>query len=852
MYKTSDIFKSVRDKIHKQYGESRDVSAGDFAPGLAAGGGTALAYKGYSDLGNIQSKLNKWEEVMGAHGDSLQFQNGVQHRLLNKINSRIKNPLARDNAIARVKASPIFGGEHYTNPGISSKVIDDYIVHGSNLAKSKFLGIPSGKILELMRRGDPAAVNHYRLFSDKNVHIDEIRHHMMEKALGYRDAEAYWGRYNHKTLPDTHPIFTDEMKRVMQEPGTVASRLSKFERQFPSTHASNILRNAITGVPGSRDVNNIGEALRLAGNNSSVLSTPKVYAKNINDILGPVGHLKNPILAAGTLLTGGLLASPFFKKKADLSSPTDVAGGGAGLGIGALLGSMGVNKLTPNKNIGVTYGEMTGPYGIGDVGSGHKAPALALKSLLQDEINRPGSPISGYNVDEIVRNKAGLILQDPKHYNTILDTGLGRYTQGWEHGTERTHRAGLPSGIHADSRMPMQSDATAFDRMHRMGATTNPVDKLPHEVPKSIGGFFDSLKKLKYLFGQHNYMGYGDNFEQAASQKGYSKNNWMPWRQTKVSEGLTPAVNKDILDILHTPQTREQVFGNLANHYSTTNPDLAAKFKSGLDGAKRVVAISGSGRGDYVASRAKQLADALRANGVSDTRIVAQLSGALDDPKQMALLKEYPEIVSTGRMPMKDFVNLQRTSDLHWGSAGTSSLAESLLQDTPFALPKDWGYRKWHHSGGGSHITPNTPAEYHGNLMEQLGHGKEHGQIPITSWNRGNMQYAHKQPGVLAADSADDIVKLLTNNDSMTAMREGAKTRASAELAKLMEGRKNVVNTVISEVLRNNKINKFKGGGLLGLAGGAAGLGAYMLGRKPQSTDDFLKDMLMQGGSSLN
>jgi hypothetical protein len=808
-------------------GDSSGISKSTLG-GLAAGGGTLGAYKGFNDLGNIQSKLKDWDEVMGKHRDSLDFKYGIQQRLVDKIDKKITDPVAKAKVLESFKNNPRFasGGEHFVNTGRASKIIDDYITRARGLSQSSIMGINAGDILKTLSRKDPGAWMHYEMFTNPKYSLDDLRHHMIEKALHYRDAGAYY----HNAIQNGQYIFTPEMKKTLEQPGNIAKRLRDFGKLYPNTFANDIVRNAITGVPRSSHLNDIGEALRLAGNKSTIFSTPEVYTKHIMNRLGGLMKLKTPLLTAGSLISGGLLASPYlreqssFKKKADVSRPEDVLLGGSAVGLSPYLIQRGLDKFTPNKNIGLTYGEMEGPYGMPNIGGGHRGPSKALKSILEEAIVDPKSPLHGYNLDEIVRNKAGIIHAPPKAYNTILDTGLGLFTEPGDfwHGETRTHPGGpAPLGIKAQSRMHLLTDSFANDRLHRGGATE-------YFRPKK---FLDYLG-LGPITSRHHYLGYGDNFERAAQLKGYRSGflgSLLPQQYTRLSEGLTPAVNKDVLDIIANPQTREQVTESLYKNFQKTNPDLASKIKDLASSGKRLVTISGSGRGDYAAARAIELAGALRTQGLKDVTIAAQLGAAFDDPKQMQLLAEYPEILTFGKMPLKDYVNLQRISDMHLGSSGTSSIAESLLQDKPFGVPKDWGFRRWYHGGGGYHITPNTPADTHAKFMEILGHDPTHGQMEVTSWNRGNLQYAHKRPGVFAADTADDIVRVLKDPSLMTSLTSGAKTRAAEEMAKLTRGRKNLLDTVIKEVARNNRLSKLKGLGLVGLGGAtlAGGLSKF-------------------------
>jgi hypothetical protein len=103
---------------------------------------------------------------------------------------------------------------------------------------------------------------------------------------------------------------------------------------------------------------------------------------------------------------------------------------------------------------------------------------------------------------------------------------------------------------------------------------------------------------------------------------------------------------------------------------------------------KKIVAISGSGRGDFVGERAKQLSEHLKATGRNDVLIIGAAAGGAEDAAK--LTQGLDNVVILPSMPRKKFVDVLRGSDLHYGSSGASSFAESMMSGNRFVLPRSW------------------------------------------------------------------------------------------------------------------------------------------------------------------
>ena len=751
-------------------GSSSHPTASSFLPAALAGGATAGVWKGTSDLRSLRSKMEGWDSSLEPY---------------------------RQNELA-VKGRAV-GDSHFVQPSTASQIIDKYIQGGQDVARSKVLGIPAGLFSrEFARRGiDPIekehAVRHYNLFTRADA--PQLRSHMLEKALSYRDRVAY----------EDPAVFTPEIRAVMERGLPVNQTLKLLDHRHPGSKAVEILRNAITGVPGSDKVRDIGEGLRLAGNGSTVMSTPRLYLNNTRPVFEAAERLRSPALLAGGLLAGGLATLPFIRHGLQKQSSTqhpdrDLVAGSALAGTGLALAPGSLNSLiNPNRRVGVTYGEMTGRYGVGDIGAGHKSPGLAIEQLLKQRIAQDPRYVD-FTTTRIPRNRAGLVHPNRAGlYNTIVDTGLGNSSPGSFDGAMHAQGHANPTGVSSFTHMPVLTDMVAGDRSHRMGP--------------AVAGRGDRNAKM---------LGYGETFAPAAERAGIL-------RHETLSSGLTPAVDQDALDILQSPLDREQLLNSLGTQFKD-DPRITGAIAAVRKG-KRLVTISGSGRGDYVASRARDLAQALKRHGIDDVTIAAQMAGAHSDPVMKDLLRDHPEIAMLPKMNRKDFVNLQRASDIHWGSSGTSSLAESLMQKTPLALPSDWGYREWYRNGGGRSINEGTPADALAKMMSEKGVTPYHGQVPVAIWNRGNVQYAHKQPGVAAINTGEDLAQLLKNPTAFQALKEQAGPRAEAELAKVLAGRTNLARSVLNEAVANVKRQRTMGGFGLAAALAAGAGGATMLHR---------------------
>jgi hypothetical protein len=222
-----------------------------------------------------------------------------------------------------------------------------------------------------------------------------------------------------------------------------------------------------------------------------------------------------------------------------------------------------------------------------------------------------------------------------------------------------------------------------------------------------------------------------------------------------------------------------------------------------LKNYKRLVAISGSGMGTYVSQRADELSKALKEQGMNDVGVVALRARGEKDPKALAdVVRGRDNVVMfEGRIPQKSFMNLQRAADIHWGSSGASSFQEALLAENVFALPKRWGAGLVVHDMSNDTLAGRMHNNLKGktsifNRFNPLGY--YHAQ---DVFNSGQLETFKNYDGTYRADSGDDIVKLLKDENKLTDLTNAAKVR-SAKLLQDVAINREELGKYFSDILR--------------------------------------------------
>jgi hypothetical protein len=535
------------------------------------------------------------------------------------------------------------------------------------------------------------------------------------------------------------------------------------------------------------------------------------------------------------------------------------------------------------NNIGVTYGYQD--YPGAHIGGGHKEPATALRDLLIEENKRRVAAGKGeFNIQEFVRNKDGVLGQltgdiksptfVPIHgehrVNSMVNTGFGNYipnasardrvfsNEGMLHSTPINGRVktrslfnyltdAVPDDWRAFGATPL--DGSNSSRNFMLGWGDN-FDKRHTDVAVVRGK--NRLARALHAKGYDRLAAGVNKVNAGVGRVAHELGLPTSYMQPLSSGSSVPyALSTDKLNMLK--ELREARGSERAMQAMLSDPGVddhaKATMKAILDhkaGGGKVITISGATRGDYVSIRAKELAEALKAKGRGDVKILAQMSNAMQRPEELKLLEGLDNVHTIGRMPQKAFIGSQYASDLHLNSTGTSSWVESLLGRPNNVQPKDWGhYVHWPDhipsfiddevdKAGNKIWKGKQPsiARRLQNALQKLNPNVDPllGQAGVSGWNRGQLQH-QVNSGRMVADSADDIIKLLDsgaqNPDMAGKFDQG-----------IRKAHKLFTRNVIREATRNRILTRLKGGGKVGAGLAAIPAALALLGGRRQEVQE--------------
>jgi hypothetical protein len=794
------------------------------APGAALGA-TALLGKGFHDVAKINNKFTAWDKALSQDRtaiDQLLAGSGESDETINKMRA------SRDKKYARKRISRLAPGEiREMSAADGQKFMDTYINGARDITQSKVLGLRAGDInlrkmqaagvlgeiqrhlthhiknispiqavkdIPILRNNirnnlNHHSINHYKLYSDPSTTLNDLRKHHIEETF-------------HKAGPE-HSEFLKNVNLPENE-GFLNNLLRSYRNKF-GPEAYNVAKKDI--LANTKGLKGAGTVLKMLGNNrATVLGTGRAYHQTVPAILNKILSKRLPILAGAGALTAATGYQAYNKLKNKQGEDNDLAvdlGASAGVGLGAGLVGYNVNRgLNPSKNIAVTYGMASPEYGSWDIGSGHKNPGEALFNLLQEaKANDPS--LKKFNLSQIIRNQAGIV--DPKQmkerYNVIADTGIGHFGEHWNARLNKGKEQHPDFFDHSNHR-PYES---------RVGIMT---DLFHSQNDNMSGSTFNGLRR-----GDHAFY-YGNESEQLKQMQRRGINT------VKTNKTFTPLVLNSAIESSRDTRPKEVVLDNLANE----RPELAQHIKE-LHG-KKIVTISGSGRGDFVAERAIELSDALKKRGINNVKIIALTAGAGSNPEVRKYLEKWPNIIPIhGKLDNASFVGLQRIADVHMGSTGTSSLTESMMQSGGHnVVPPVWGAHT-----KDVPVNPNEPRGpweqktfYIENSLADRNkpeHWPDRGAFPpfpnTDEWNAGNREYAASMPGGLhLEDDPNKIIDFLQDEEALAKSKVDAFNRAKIVNKDIDKGRKAMPKAIFDIAKKNIRRQRIRGA-----AGALAGLG---------------------------
>lgn len=836
--------------------------------------GSGIAGKGYYDIDNIENELGKADDTISTAAADAKF----------KPNNANKG---------------FFGGTlgPYSLQQ-AQNASDLYSAKMQNVAQKRVLGMPAGQAMYYARNAydlGPAYLKnrltqflhpfsryrdlardtadklgedalsrrkHYDLFTDKSLSPKSLRGHMLEVAM--ETQHGGFDKLKNILTPDVRNVlFADNEDSYLQ-------RLSKLTKNKDYYTLRKLVVEALTGQPNvisNPDKAGLAERILGSANTPRYSQMYRSGAGNLIKYLKP--SMGAAFLGLGTagaaLLSDRLMRKQsFFQKNDNDTAPNaNLFLGAGGIGAGAVTMPGAYSRFVdsvrnPNYNLGITYG--TSP----EIGAGHKEPAYAIRDLIKQRIAKGADKdkwLSKINIVDIARDTDNFLPASMPSLNTLVNTGGGY--MGFK--TPAFERTTWKAPLEARSMINYMTDA--------------PSDNRPSFLSRLRAGatFGD-----RATGADHTLMSWGDRTLMALNT---------PFNKVKhVGSGMTPAIGQDAVDILSSQGTPAEARANIAkaisnpNHPLNKDPRFAGMADTLTDilkdtEGKRTIVVSGSGRGDYVATRARLLADEIRKNNLQDqVRVIAQLTNSETlNPELKPFLKGYEDVVKPvrGWVPKDLFVGLQGMADVHMGSSGTSSLAEALASKNILALPRDWGFFSEDHNQNPdrTQIKPNSFAEHQNRILREtnptydrslsrmypvntntpdstadtnkfLRQYKTHANL--DDWNRGNIDYALAQKGVLQADTAEDIINLIKDPERLKSLSSDASSRGAEELDKIMRGREDMTDFILSKMQGNVSKARLAAGGKLGLAAAALFGGAAMLphGFSKRPNDSWYKGVL--------
>ena len=440
------------------------------------------------------------------------------------------------------------------------------------------------------------------------------------------------------------------------------------------------------------------------------------------------------------------------------------------------------------------------------IGSGHQSPAKAIAALLEQH---PGIQSLGgvkeliypYEEERKLEHGKRPIYEETRKYPMMISTGYSpgeiqeTYvpTKGW--GAEPpTHTMNylldLPASPHnVMTNYSMNPIQHAYALRPEIGYGS--PDVMPNLHKLRVERFKSGVESFKDMFSHDPISAtilLGKSTPKSIKEL-MTKRRSFPFYRTGT---LPPAVHPEIMKMLEqVPETRENWENLLYN-----NPDV--KIQRGVLKGKPVVAISGSGRGDFVASRAFDLAAHLKTIGDKDTQIVAMTGG---DPERAAdirkILSNVPEDMKSrlhivDRLPQQKFVQFLRgpgndPNYVHWGSSGASSAMESLLGGGKTVLPEHiWNMQDRSNELAGKYGTVGEDIAY---WMHPVHKGI------LKEW---------KRRGLAESNTPEAVMELLKNPKAVELYRQAAAT-AKKEVLGSQENLKNLIYNQLKSIKEHGR-----------------------------------------------
>jgi len=545
--------------------------------------------------------------------------------------------------------------------------------------------------------------------------------------------------------------------------------------------------------------------------------------KYLDGSLKPVENIRKGLkgLAVGSFATGGALTAGGIgdtinnKTEEDQqvkksSAEEDVRDGLlVGSGLGAL--GYGVDEIKRPLRVGASWSELPRH------GDGHKNPGKAIYTELENIVER-NPALKNVELIKAIRDNTNNYdaRAFDKKFDMYADSGMGPTSQwDWQH-FSKDERGQFRNAN------PKIAPGGFVGYMTDVGAFGSPNDGFQ----RSISPFRSKLNKLV----KDNYITWGDSnvFDQANKKNTESRIKaeqfYKNFKRTHIGEGM-PTLTDDAVRILTELQnkSRQDIINDALNSTQVSNQHK--KVLKNL-GDKKLIFISGSGRGDYVATRVKDWQRELKRRGLQDKYVIgAALGGGATKSPMSRMLKDSDNLMLFDRLPQNLYIGLPGVADFHDASTGTSAAFEAASTPSVLGFRKNWGEFK------------DRESKLLGTIKRVFGISadkdwkSEHEMVNLDGWNKGNRAAMLNKGGTLGMGSLKggngvaSALDILEDPKVYAQMKDEAIDRSRREFGMNRLAKKNLGDTLEKIMMqqRNRKIGKGVLASILGLGLGSVG-----------------------------
>ena len=770
---------------------------------VGAGLGAAGLWKADKDLSRIQSGIEDW--VTASHQGDESLVNGLKAS---------ENYARKGREVARMKVlgMPIpylamqadAARQHlFENPGKALKDFGGAIL--KPLHKWRWDAMTDSTPLKDhtiggMLRPDPANKDAWGK-AWRRAHMNPLPHRMMH----------YWKYYS--------PKFSDEALRHYATLDDLNySNVSQASRDALLKHDGRSIYEKVLelGRTNKQDFDIIKPQLReraflLGGAGPFGGGIAHTYAHGVGQALSKIQRA----LHGGKLVAGGAAAallsawaSEQARQKTASHLNEDDRQSAMLTGVGAGLSGSGVHELARPNRVGFTWSE------VPQHGAGHSTPGKALLGMVE-ELRSEGQLPKNTQIELALRNKFNHA--NPRFYgrmyDTMINTGMG-IDSGWAWQD--------PNQRLVDKNMGYLKITPPKSFRVRPGGYVGYVTDLGNFGPAMYSydhSIKSPMRRLWQALGvKDHFINFGPKgHEQWNTDPGILGDMPKHFNVEHVGEGfptMTATAHKGLSEA-HA-LGRE---GTIARALADPELDAAQKELLGNLGEKKLLFVTGSGRGDFVGARVRALQKELRRRGLQDKVLIAAGLGSQADTNPISrAVRADKSVLSFARMPQHLYVGLPGVADYTWGSSGTSAGMESE------AAPGRFGLSESAHAWRDKEIKTLERLARRGVAGAAESIGKLKG-VDVDDWNRYNKKYWFMRPGVDKVQSAADVVNQLFADSPKKTMQ--AQQRGLHSLEAAAQARQ-TTKEMLGRIINEQNVRRIRRGvGRLGGGVGLMGAGLY-------------------------